>query len=404
MNKEYQLDQLMRVLQSPQLQSGLYLLDTDLNDDELGTFLKSINDCHYIKEVLPPTTKGNELELFLVGLYSSCDRNWDVLFNQLFTLEGEGKDTFLYKLLVDVLKGVCHKRINVIHICGEVDLSSICSEDLHKLHAALFHNSEATLVIGRQKSEILGEHPIIIKRILMKGKIRTSMGLSKVYISYRHDSKYDRALDSIKRGLRNHGINFSIDQKSLRYKDNIEEYEKEIGQADRVIMIMTPGYFKSPACMFEMTQIFEHGRVEERVFPIVDMGAIPRNGDGLSQIKEFWQSEKEKKAQELIKESGNSRFRISEIEKIDNIICWLDDLWKFIVHVNTGTIDELTKDDATMLILALKKSLCTPSVDIEMNRLSLSSTDTKPTTPRAVSQYGGKSIYIENNSGDITIS
>ncbi len=158
MNKEYQLDQLMRVLQSSQLQSGLYLLDTDLNDDELGTFLKSINDCHYIKEVLPPTTKGNELELFLVGLYSSYDRNWDALFNQLFTLEDEGKDTLLYKLLFDVLKGICRKSINVIHICGEVDLSSVCSEDLHKLHAALFHNIETTQVIGRQQSEIFGVH------------------------------------------------------------------------------------------------------------------------------------------------------------------------------------------------------------------------------------------------------
>ena len=301
------------------------------------------------------------------------------------------------------MKGVCHKRINVIHICGEVDLSSICSEDLHKLHAALFHSSETTLVIGRQQSEILGEHPTI-KRILMKGKIRMSMELSKVYISYRHDSKYDGVLDSIKKGLRSHGINFSIDQNSLRYKDNIEEYEKEIGQADRVIMIMTPGYFKSPACMFEMTQIFEYGRVEERVFPIVDMGDIARNGDGLRQIKEFWQSEKEKKAQELVKEPGNLRFRITEIEKIDNIICRLDDLWQFIVHVNTASIEELTKDDAAMLIVALKKSLCTSPVDTDMCRLSLLSTDTKPTTSRAVVQHGDKSIYIENNSGDIIIN
>ena len=403
MNKKYQLDQLMRVLQSSQLQSGLYLLDTDLNDDELETFLKSINDCHYIKEVWPPTTKGNELELFLVGLHSSCDRNLDVSFDQLFTLEGKAKDTLLYMLLVNVLKGVCHKRINVIHICGEVDLSSVCSEDLHKLRAALFHNIETTLVIGRQQSEIFGEHSII-KRILMKGKIRMSMELSKVYISYKHDSNYNGVLDSIKKGLRSHGINFSIDQNSLLYKDNIEEYEKEIGQADRVIMIMTPGYFKSPACMFEMTQIFEYGRVEERVFPIVDMGDIPRNGDGLRQIKEFWQSEKEKKAQELVKEPGNSEFRITEIKKIDDIIRRLDDLWKFIVHVNTGSIDELTKNDAAMLIVALKKSLPTPLVDREMNGSSLLSAGTKPTTPRAVSQYGDKSIYIEKNSGDIIIS
>ena len=401
MNKEYQLDQLIRVLQSPQLQSGLYLLDTDLSDDELETFLKSINDCHYIKEVLVPTTKGNALELFLVGLSHSCDRNLDV--SQLSIAEDRRKDTLLYKLLIDVLKGICCKRINVIHIYGEVDLSSICSEDLHKLHAALFHNSETTLVIGRQQSEIFGEHTII-KRILMKGKIRMSMELSKVYISYKHDSKYDDVINSIKNGLRKNGINFSIDQNSLRYKDNIEEYEKEIGQADRVIMIMTPGYFKSPACMFEMTQIFEYGRVEERVFPIVDMGDIPRNGDGLRQIKEFWQSEKEKKAQELVKESGNSRFRITEIEKINNIICRLDDLWQFIAHVNTGSIDELTKDDAAMLIVALKKSLPTPLVDREMNGSSLLSADTKPTTPRAVSQYGDKSIYIEDNSGNIIIN
>lgn len=401
MNKEYQLKQLGRMLQSPQLQSGLYLLDTDLSDDELENFLKSINDCHYIKEVLVPTTKGNALELFLVGLSHSCDRNLDV--SQLSIAEDRGKDTLLYKLLIDVLKGICRKRMNVIHICGEVDLSSICSEDLYKLHGALLHNIETILVIGRQKSEIFGEHTII-KRILMKGKIRMSMELSKVYISYRHDSKYDGVLDSIKKGLRSHGINFSIDQNSLRYKDNIEEYEKEIGQADRVIMIMTPGYFKSPACMFEMTQIFEYGRVEERVFPIVDMGDIARNGDGLRQIKEFWQSEKEKKAQELVKEPGNSRFRITEIEKIDNIICRLDDLWQFIVHVNTASIEELTKDDAAMLIVALKKSLCTSPVDTDMCRLSLLSTDTKPTTSRAVVQHGDKSIYIENNSGDIIIN
>ena len=57
-----------------------------------------------------------------------------------------------------------------------------------------------------------------------------------------------------------------------------------------------------------------------------------------------------------------------------------------------------------MLIDALKKSLSTPLVDIEMNRLSLLSTDTKPTKPRAVSQYGDKSIYIENNSGDIIMN
>lgn len=228
--------------------------------------------------------------------------------------------------------------------------------------------------------------------------------LSKVYISYKHDSNYDDAIESIKRGLRDYGIDYSIDQESLQYKDNIEEYEKEIGEADRIIMIITPGYFRSLACMFEMTQIFRHGRVEERVFPIVDMGDIPRNGDGLSQIKEYWQQEKEKKALQITKEPGHSEFRIAEITKIDDIIRRLDDFWKLIIHVNTASIDELTKDDAAMLIVTLKKSLCMSPVDTDMCRLSLLSTDTKPTTSQAVVQHGDKSIYIENNSGDIIIN
>ena len=69
-----------------------------------------------------------------------------------------------------------------------------------------------------------------------------------------------------------------------------------------------------------------------------------------------------------------------------------------------GSIDELAKNDAAMLIAVLKKPLCTPSVDEDINRLSLSSTDTKPTMTRAINQYGDKSIHIENNSGDIIIN
>lgn len=228
--------------------------------------------------------------------------------------------------------------------------------------------------------------------------------LSKVYISYKHDRNYGDAIDSIKRGLREHGIDYSIDQEDLHYKDNIEEYEKEIGQADRIIMIITPGYFYSLACMFEMTQIFKAGRVEERVFPIVDMGNIYRNGDGLGQVKEYWHQEKTRKSLELETESGSSKFRLSEMSKIDDIICQLDDLWKFIVHVNTESIDKLTMDNAAILIAALKKTLSTLSATAEESKLSPLSKETRPALPREVRQHGDKSIYIEHNSGDIIIN
>lgn len=228
--------------------------------------------------------------------------------------------------------------------------------------------------------------------------------LSKVYISYKHDSNYDDAIESIKRGLRDYGIDYSIDQESLQYKDNIEEYEKEIGEADRIIMIITPGYFRSLACMFEMTQIFKTGRVKERVFPIVDMGEIPRNGDGLSQVKEYWHQEKKKRSLELGTEPGSSKFRMSEMAKIDEIICQLDNLWMFIVHVNTESIDKLTRDNATMLIATLKRPLSTLSAVTKEDESPLLSRDVKPAVLREVRQHGDKSIYIEQLSGDIIVN
>lgn len=51
--------------------------------------------------------------------------------------------------------------------------------------------------------------------------------------------------------------------------------------------------------MYEMTQLFKNGNVENRVFPIVDMGDIPRNGDGLSQIKNHWNNEKTERQNRL---------------------------------------------------------------------------------------------------------
>ena len=50
MNKDYQLDQLRRILENPEQKSGLYLLDTDLTDEELEAFIKGIGLCSYRSE------------------------------------------------------------------------------------------------------------------------------------------------------------------------------------------------------------------------------------------------------------------------------------------------------------------------------------------------------------------
>ena len=95
MNKNYELEQLRRMLEDPKQQSGLYLIDTGLNDEDIETFLKKSGLCHYVKEKLIQTSEGNPFELLIVGLSYTCDDcGIDNLRNQLLVMDE--KEILLY--------------------------------------------------------------------------------------------------------------------------------------------------------------------------------------------------------------------------------------------------------------------------------------------------------------------
>ena len=64
MNKDFQLKQLFRMLMTPGLKSGLYLLETDLTDEEIEECFEGTSSFKYVKGKLIPTSKGNVFELF----------------------------------------------------------------------------------------------------------------------------------------------------------------------------------------------------------------------------------------------------------------------------------------------------------------------------------------------------
>lgn len=116
MNKQYQLEQLRRLLENPQ-QSGLYLIDTDLTDYEIETFIKTEKICHYIKETLIPSTKDNTLELLIVGLCSQCSEvNIQNMQNLFLDADGPKRDTITYRLMIDIIKHLCVAEKTVLHI------------------------------------------------------------------------------------------------------------------------------------------------------------------------------------------------------------------------------------------------------------------------------------------------
>ena len=392
------------MLENPMLQSGIYLIDTDLEDADIELLIKGIDGFLYKKGSLIPSQSGSSFELFVIDLSYYCDGGEILELTKLFMLaDRQKKDNILYSLLINIMRNLCAEGKTVIHVCGDDDVNTLSHEDLYKLNEALSHH-EKTIVIASKKKSFDGMicDPLIKKFVFKEEKIRHMENrIEKVHISYKHDDAYTDAMEAIKAGLEKNGIPYSIDEYDIMYRDNIDDYEKEIGVSDLVIMFVIPTYLKSLDCMFEMTQMFKNGKVKERIFPVVDMGDIKRNGDGLGPIKDYWQAEKVRKSERIAHEPGKSSYLLMEIQKIDDIINTLDDLWFFICREFSGSYEQMIENDAALLMEELKKAL--DAINVESDEKFSPSEENEPAGFRNVIQKGDKSVYIENNNGSIII-
>ena len=401
MNKGYQLGQLHRMLTDPSLKSGLYLIDTDLDDDEIGLYVRESERFKYYRGSLMPTQDCTGFEWFIIKLSFDCESDEiKDLRNALLGEKIKGKDTVYLSLLVLVMRKLGAEKRTIIHISSQFDLASLSHEDLTKLNEAIIDCKNPVIIVNKRRTI-----DSLIKTISLKETIVVDNKMDRtevLHISYRHDAAYEDALKSIQIGLEKNAIPYSIDEYDIMYRDNIDDYEKEIGASDKVIMFVVPAYLTSLDCMFEMTQMFKNGNVRKRIFPIVDMGGIPRNGDGLKQIKDFWQEEKIRKSEQIKTEPGGSSFVMQEIEKIDDIILTLNAFWSFIYRDSTGKYEKLIENDAALLIEELNKTWPKESGLIDENFVP--SDDVKPAGYRTVIQNGEKSVYVENNTGTININ
>lgn len=401
MNRIYQREQLLRLLDSPYLSSGLYLIDTDLEDEEIEYYIKKHDEFVYHKGSLIPSAGGTGFEPFVIKLSCACE-NDEIADLRKFLLTGTAKnrDSILLVLLTLIMRNISAERKAVIHIRGKFDLTSLTDDEVSLFDAALDDNDNSIIVINKQRAT----NPLI-KTISLKENKYNYQNMNRIemlHISYKHDDAYEDVMKAIRTGLEKNGIPYSIDEYDIMYRDNIDDYEKEIGASSMVIMFVIPSYLESLDCMFEMTQMFKNGNVRERIFPVVDLVDIPRNGDGLKQVKDFWQKEKVRKSEQIKTESGSSSFVILEIQKIDEVIKTLDDLWFFICRGFTGKFEELIKNDAAMLMKIIKDSK--PRVETPIDEKFIPSDDTKPAELRNVIQNGEKSVYVENNTGTININ
>ena len=171
MSKAFELEQLRKQLMDPELPSGLYLLDTDLTDEEIEGHIKELGCCSYMKESLfLPSRGGSAFELFVVGLSHQCTGNVEIsnLRNLFFTSDGAGKDNIIYSLLIQMMKHLCMNGRTIIHVYGELDLTTLTHEDLYKLKESLAHHKDVIIVTSKNKGIVKNECDPLIKKLVFK--------------------------------------------------------------------------------------------------------------------------------------------------------------------------------------------------------------------------------------------
>jgi internalin A len=117
-----------------------------------------------------------------------------------------------------------------------------------------------------------------------------------IYVSYAWGGESEALVDSIEQRLVCSDIDFVRDKRKLRPGDWISSFMTEIGRAERVLVVLSDKYLRSPFCMRELLHLYQSSLGERqdlmrRVVPLVvgDL-AIDRAVQRVAYVK-HWQAE-----------------------------------------------------------------------------------------------------------------
>ncbi len=178
---------------------------------------------------------------------------------------------------------------------------------------------------------------------------------NSVYISY--SWKVEDRNETVERLLAacaEQGIEVKRDVDEIGYGDPIRKYMDELAAGGAIILVLSDPYFKSPNCMYELLEIYNHDRKKfrERIFPVVLKGTrFHKASDRLLYIR-FWEEETKK-----LNSSCDDVSRINigidshkELRKYAEVSNKIDDLLSLIGDMNHLTEEEHLKNGFSALI------------------------------------------------------
>lgn len=165
--------------------------------------------------------------------------------------------------------------------------------------------------------------------------------MNNIYISYAwKDNKSElgkqreEMVDKICNQLKENKYKIIRDKHHLTLGSSIEDFMKEIGRGNYVIVVISDKYLRSEYCMFEAIELLNYKDYSQKIFPIVLGDANIYSKENIFEYVSYWRQQKQK-MEELIDSTIDAQnddslismaLKIMEIsDKVDDFIVYIKD-------------------------------------------------------------------------------
>lgn len=151
-------------------------------------------------------------------------------------------------------------------------------------------------------------------------------------------------------------VDYIIDEKDCGYGHDIVKFEKEIGKADNVLIMVSKSYFKSINCMYEMALIMKYTTWRKKRL-WVSADDFKREEKEYDTIFDSWNKELARINKKLTGDVNRDRYYKEKKEKIEIILQYFPDAWQQIMNKNTLSFERISANNFQELLEYIKKEV-----------------------------------------------
>jgi len=225
----------------------------------------------------------------------------------------------------------------------------------------------------------------------------------QIYISYRQKQPARAIVRNwLCPSLKQADIDYCIDEEDCGFGHNIEQFEREIGEADNVLIILSNLYFDSINCMYELALVVKN-RKHKRPPVLVSMDDFSRTSSQYNTIYSLWENQLEQIRQNMSGDPNRDLPFKSDYEKIQLILENFGEAWKLICDINTRTFEEVSENNFRKLIAHIKKEILIDDETMDEIQRGVPIEYTAQAPIINITQNGAKSMAQINNNSSLNI-